>query len=99
MTVNKGLKSLAESTPNFSNQALENSINELKIGWVAKSIELDTAITNNSVLTTTQKNDVKDTINNVACPELPIVYRTFDYDVILGECTAMFLKYPGEVIY
>ena len=66
MTVNKGLKSLAESTPNFSNQALENSINELKIGWVAKSIELDTAITNNSVLTTTQKNDVKDTINNVA---------------------------------
>ena len=39
------------------------------------------------------------TINNVACPELPIVYRTLDYDVILGECTAMFLKYPGEVIY
>tara|TARA_B100001057_G_scaffold52467_1_gene46609 strand:+ start:1976 stop:3217 length:1242 start_codon:yes stop_codon:yes gene_type:complete len=66
MTVNKGLKSLVESTPNFSNQALENSINGLKIGWVAKSIELDTAITNNSVLTTTQKNDVKDTINNVA---------------------------------
>jgi hypothetical protein len=66
MTVNKGLKSLVESTPNFSNQALENSINVLKIGWVAKSIELDTAISNNSVLTTTQKNDVKDTINNVA---------------------------------
>ena len=66
MTVNKGLKSLVESTPNFSNQALENSINALKIGWVAKSIELDTAISNNSVLTTTQKNDVKDTINNVA---------------------------------
>lgn len=41
----------------------------------------------------------KFTINNVACPELPIVYRTHDYDVILGECTAMFLKYPGEVIY
>jgi len=41
----------------------------------------------------------KFTINNVACPELPIVYRTLDYDVILGECTAMFLKYPEEVIY
>ena len=66
MTVNKGLTSLANSTPNFSNQALENAINGLKIGWVAKSIELDTAITNNSVLTTTQKNDVKDTINNIA---------------------------------
>ena len=63
MTVRKGLKSLAESTPNFSNQALENAINELKIGWVSKSIDLDTAIANNTVLTTSQKNDVKDTIN------------------------------------
>ena len=66
MTVNKGLKSLAEASPNFSNQALENAINELKIGWVVKSIEVDTAIENNTVLTTSQKNDVKDTINNIA---------------------------------
>ena len=66
MTVNKGLKSLANSTPNFSNQALENAINQLKIGWVTKSIDLDTAITNNSVLSSSQKNDLKDTINNVA---------------------------------
>jgi len=66
MAVNKGLKSLAEASPNFSNQALENAINELKIGWASKSIELDTAIENNSVLTTSQKNDLKDTINNVA---------------------------------
>ena len=65
MTVKKGLTALVNSSPNFSNQALENAINELKIGWVAKSIQLDTAITNNSVLTTSQKNDVKDTINNV----------------------------------
>lgn len=64
--INKGLKSLSESSPNFSNQALENAINELKIGWVTKSIDLDNAITNNSVLTSSQKNDVKDTINNVA---------------------------------
>jgi len=66
MAVNKGLRSLAEASPNFSNQALENAINELKIGWASKSIELDTAIENNSVLTTSQKNDLKDTINNVA---------------------------------
>jgi len=66
MAVNKGLKSLAESSPNFSNQALQNAINELKIGWVIKSIELDTAIEDNTVLTTSQKNDVKDTINNIA---------------------------------
>ena len=63
--INKGLKSLSESSPNFSNQALENAINELKIGWITKSINLDNAITNNSVLTSSQKNDVKDTINNI----------------------------------
>ena len=66
MTVNKGLKSLIESTPNFSNQALENAINELKIGWATNSIQLDTSIANNTVLTTSQKNDLKDTINNIA---------------------------------
>lgn len=66
MTVNKGLASLIESDPNLSNQALENAINELKIGWVVASIELDTAIANNTVLSTSQKNDVKDTINNIS---------------------------------
>jgi len=66
MAVNKGLRSLAESTPNFSNQALENAINELKIGWVTKSVELDTAIEDNTVLTVSQKNDLRDDINNIA---------------------------------
>jgi hypothetical protein len=66
MTVKKGLSSLAESTPNFSNQALENAINELKTGWVVKSVELDTAIEDNTVLTVSQKNDLRDDINNIA---------------------------------
>jgi len=66
MSVKKGLTALTNSSPSFSNQALENSINELKIGWVIKSIELDTAIASNLVLTTSQKNDVKDTINNIS---------------------------------
>jgi hypothetical protein len=66
MTVNKGLTSLVNASPNFSNQGLENAINELKIGWVTKSFTLDTDITDNTVLTTSQKNDVKDTINNIA---------------------------------
>jgi hypothetical protein len=66
MTVNKGLKSIAESSPNFSNQALENAITELKLGWVIKSSDLDTAIQDNTVLTTSQKNDLKDDINNIA---------------------------------
>ena len=62
---NKGLKTLAEATPDFSDQALENAINDLKIGWVAKSIELDTAITDSTVLTVSQKSDLKDEIDNV----------------------------------
>lgn len=66
MAINKGLKSLAESSPNFSNQALQNAINELKTGWVIKSVELDTAIEDNTVLTGSQKNDLRDDINNIA---------------------------------
>ena len=66
MTVNKGLLSLVESTPNFSNQALENAVETLKVGWVIKSSQLDTAIQDNTVLTTSQKNDLKDDINNIA---------------------------------
>ena len=65
MTVNKGFLSLVNSSPNFSNQALENSVNTLKVGWVQKSFELDSVIASNSVLTTSQKNDLKDDINNV----------------------------------
>ena len=66
MTVNKGLSSLVENTPNFSNQALENAVDTLKVGWVIKGSQLDTAIQDNTVLTTSQKNDLKDDINNIA---------------------------------
>jgi hypothetical protein len=66
MTVNKGLKTLVGLSPNFSNQAVENAVNDLKTGWVVKSLELDSTIASNTVLTTSQKNDLKDTINNVA---------------------------------
>jgi hypothetical protein len=66
MTVNKGLKTLVGLSPNFSNQAIENAVNDLKVGWVVKSFELDSTIASNTVLTTSQKNDLKDTINNIA---------------------------------
>ena len=66
MTINKGLLSLVENEPNFSNQALENAVDTLKVGWVIKSSELDTAIQDNTVLTISQKNDLKDDINNIA---------------------------------
>jgi hypothetical protein len=66
MTVKKGLLSLVENEPNFSNQALENAVNTLNVGWVKKSFELDSVIASNGVLTLSQKNDLKDDINNVA---------------------------------
>ena len=66
MTVNKGLLSLVENEPNFSNQALENSVGTLKLGWVLKGSQLDSVIASNSILTTSQKNDLKDDINNVS---------------------------------
>ncbi len=66
MTVNKGFLSLVNSSPNFSNQALENAVNSLKIGWVDKSSTLDSVIATNAVLSTSQKTDLKADINNVS---------------------------------
>ena len=57
MTINKGLTSLVNASPNFSNQALENAINDIKsvdkddgYSWINSSIDVDTAIENNTVL-------------------------------------------------
>ncbi len=66
MTVNKGLSTLVDISPNFSDQAVENAVNSLKLGWVTKSFELDSVIASNGVLSLSQKNDLKDTINNVS---------------------------------
>ncbi len=66
MTVNKGFLSLVNSSPNFSNQALENAVNSLKIGWVDKSSTLDSVIASNAVLSTSQKTDLKSDVNNVS---------------------------------
>ena len=38
MTVRKGLSTLIDIDPNFSNQAIENAVNGLKQGWVIKSV-------------------------------------------------------------
>ena len=67
MTIKKGLKTLAENTPDFSNQALENAITDIQTkvnsDWVTKTFTLDTAIRDNTVLTTTQKNDLLVTVS------------------------------------
>lgn len=65
MAIKKGLSTLVNISPNFSDQAIENSVNEIKVGWVIKSFELDAVITANSILSQSQKNDIKDAINNV----------------------------------
>jgi len=71
MTIKKGLSSLVNASPNFSNQGLENAVNDIKsvdkddgYSWIKSSIDVDTAIEDNTVLTASQKNDLKDTINN-----------------------------------
>ena len=65
MTINKGLSSLVDNTPNFSNQALENAIDTLKLGWVLKGSQLDSVIASNTILTTSQKNDLKNTSDSL----------------------------------
>ena len=78
MTVNKGLLSLVENEPNFSNQALENAVNDIKAvdkddghQFILSQFLLDEAIRGNSVLTTSQKNDVLETLY-AAQPHLQI---------------------------
>ena len=78
MTVNKGLTSIIDSDPNLSNQAQENAINDIKAvdkndghQFILSQFLLDDAIHNNTVLTTSQKNDVLDTLYN-AQPHLQI---------------------------
>ncbi len=78
MTVNKGLSSVANSNPNFSNQGLENAINDIKAvdkddghQFILSQFLVDEAIRDNTVLTTSQKNDVLETIVN-AQPHLQI---------------------------
>ena len=78
MPIKKGLASLVNSTPEFSNQGLENAINEIKAidkddghQFILSQFLLDEAIHDNTVLTTTQKNDALETLGN-AQPHLQI---------------------------
>lgn len=62
MTVQQGLKSLAESNPNFSNQGVQNAIADTNIGFVIKTKELAYMIDINSTLTESQKSDLYDVL-------------------------------------
>ena len=70
MTAKKGLKSLAESNPEFSNQHLENAINVIKAvdkddghQFILSQFLVDEAIRDSTVLTTSQKNDVLESLS------------------------------------
>ncbi len=78
MTVNKGFLSLVNSSPNFSNQALENAVNDIKSvdqddgkQFIKSQFDVDTAIRTNIVLSTSQKNDALETLY-AAQPHLQI---------------------------
>jgi hypothetical protein len=55
MAVNQGLKTLSESTPNFSNQGVQNLIAPVNIGWVLKTRTLAQKADASEVLTVSQK--------------------------------------------
>ena len=63
MAINQGLKTLAESTPDFSNQGVQNLIAPVNIGWVLKTRTLSQKVDASEVLTISQKNDLNDTLN------------------------------------
>ena len=64
MTVKKGLKTLASNTPDFNNNAVSNIIADTNIGYATLSYTLAKTIRTNTVLTTSQKNDVKSSVNS-----------------------------------
>jgi hypothetical protein len=59
MSVQQGFKSLAESSPNFSNQAIQNAIAEANTGFVTKSKTLHYLVDVNSTLTDANKTTIR----------------------------------------
>lgn len=63
MAVLKGLKTLVNTSPNFSNQSVQNGITNCNTGFIAKTRTLLTKTNSNTVLTNTQKTSIKNAIN------------------------------------
>jgi hypothetical protein len=60
--VKQGLKSLAETSANFSNQGVQNAIAEANIGFVTKTKTLATLADASEVLTETNKTDLNNSM-------------------------------------
>lgn len=63
MSVLQGLKGLAESSPNFSNQAVQNAISEANTGFIIKTKILHYLIDVNSTITDDQKTTIRVSLN------------------------------------
>lgn len=77
--VKQGLKSLASDSPSFNNNAVSVLIADTNLGYASASYELAKSIRTNTVLTTSQKTDVRSTIN--AKPYLNIGQVFDDLDI------------------
>lgn len=60
--IKQGLKSVAETSANFSNQGVQNSIAEANTGFVVKTKTLAELVDSNEILTESQKNDLNDSM-------------------------------------
>ena len=78
MAVNQGLKTLAESSPDFNNQGVQNLINPVNIGFALKTRTLAQKVDASSVLTVSQKNDLNSTLNTNAYLNLGRVLEDLD---------------------
>jgi len=63
MTVQQGLKSLAESNPNFNNAGVESAITAANTGFVTKNKTLNYLVDVNSTLTNYQKTTIQASLN------------------------------------
>jgi len=78
MAINQGLKTLAENSPNFNNQGVQNLINPINIGFVLKTRTLAQKVDASTVLTVSQRNDLSDTLNINAYLNLGRVLEDLD---------------------
>jgi hypothetical protein len=63
MSVQQGLKSLAETSPSFSNAGVETAITAANIGFITKTKTLNYLVDINSTLTDTQKTTIRASLN------------------------------------
>jgi len=63
MSVQQGLKSLAETSPSFGNTGVESAITAANIGFVTKTKTLNYLVDINSTLTDTQKTTIQASLN------------------------------------